>query len=102
MTISKTYKGYDSNNQHVITVTARNATDYINPQEVEAAIEKIKTVATEEIEIITNSLGKLTEDANDAIIVQGTKMTGTFEEIITGIKTIPDQIAEALAELKTE
>ena len=96
----KTYKGYDSNNQHVITVTARNATDYINPQEVEAAIEKIKTVATEEIEIITNSLGKLTEDANDAIIVQGTKMTGTFEEITAGIKTIPDQIAEALAELK--
>lgn len=97
----KTYNGYDSNNQHVVTVTARNATDYINPQEVATAIEKVKTVATEEIGIISNSLGKLTEDANDAIIVQGTKMTGTFEEIITGIKTIPDQIAESLAELKT-
>lgn len=97
----KTYRGYDANGQQVSSATARNATDFINPQEVAAAIEKIKTVATEEVGQITTALAKLTEDATDAVIVQGTKMTGTFEDVNSGIKTIPDQIAEAIAELKT-
>ena len=97
----KSYSGYDSNNQRVSSATARNATDYINPQDVAKAIEKVKTVATEEIERVTTALGKLTEDANDAIIVQGTKKTATFEEVVSGIKTIPNQIVDSIDELKT-
>lgn len=97
----RTYHGYDSNNTPITRATANNATNYINPQEVAAAIQKVKTVAEEEIGRITTALGKLTEDANDAIIVQGTKMTGVFEEVITGIKTIPDQIEASIIELKS-
>lgn len=97
----KTYHGYDSEGKCVSRATANNATDYIDPQQVAQAVDKVKTVAAEEVESITTALGKLTEDATDAIIVQGTKMTATFEEVITGVKTIPDQIGESISDLKT-
>lgn len=97
----KSYHGYDSKGQCVSSATANNATNYIDPAAVAAAVDKVKSVATEEMESITTALGKLTEDASDAVIVQGTKMTATFEEVISGIKTIPGQIGDSLADLKT-
>lgn len=97
----KTYHGYDSEGRCVSSATANDATSYIDPAAVAAAVDKVQSVATEEIERITKALGTLTEDANDAVIVQGTKMTATFEEVITGIKTIPGQVGDSLADLKT-
>lgn len=97
----KSYHGYDAEEKCVSSATAHNATSYIDPAAVAAAVDKVKSVATEEMESITTALGKLTEDANDAVIVQGTKMTATFEEVISGIKTIPGQIGDSLADLKT-
>ena len=97
----KSYSGYDSNGQKVSGATARNATDHINPQDVAKAIEKINTVATEEINRITTAIAKLTDDTNEAIIVQGTKMTATFEDVNSGIKEIPKQIVSSIEELKT-
>lgn len=97
----KSYHGYDAEGKCVSSATAHNATSYIDPAAVAAAVDKVKSVATEEMESITTALGKLTEDANDAVIVQGTKMTATFEEVISGIKTIPGQIGDSLADLKT-
>ncbi len=97
----KSYSGYDNEGKCVSSATAYNATDYIDPAAVAAAVDKVQTVATDEMKNITTALGKLTEDANDAIIVQGTRMTSTFEEVITGINTIPGQIGDSLADLKT-
>ncbi len=97
----KSYRGYDAEGNCVSSATAQSAKTYIDPAAVAAAVDKVRTVATEEMDNITSSLGKLTEDANDAVIVQGTKMTATFEEVITGIKTIPGQIGDSLEELKT-
>ena len=97
----KSYTGYDAEGKCVSSATAQSAKTYIDPEAVAAAVDKVRTVATEEMDNITTSLGKLTEDANDAVIVQGTKMTATFEEVITGIKTIPGQIGDSLEELKT-
>lgn len=97
----KSYRGYDAEGKCVSSATAQSAKTYIDPAAVAAAVDKVRSVATEEMDNITSSLGKLTEDANDAVIVQGTKMTATFEEVITGIKTIPGQIGDSLEELKT-
>ena len=96
-----TYRGYDANGNCVSYATASDATSYIDPAAVAAAVDKVQSVATEEIESITNALGKLTEATEDSIIVQGTKMTGTLEDVITGIKTIPGQVGDSLADLKT-
>lgn len=97
----KSYRGYDAEGKCVSSATAQSAKTYIDPAAVAAAVDKVKTVASDEMDNITSALGKLTEDANDAVIVQGTKMTATFEEVITGIKTIPGQIGDSLEELKT-
>lgn len=97
----KTYHGYDNAGNCVSSATANDANSYINPAEVAAAVDKVKSVATDEMENVAQALGKLTEDANDAVIVQGTKMTATFEEVISGIKTIPGQIGESIEELKS-
>lgn len=97
----KSYRGYDAEGKCVSSATAQSAKTYIDPAAVAAAVDKVRTVATDEMDNITSALGKLTEDANDAVIVQGTKMTATFEEVITGIKTIPGQIGDSLEELKT-
>lgn len=95
------YRGYDSEGKCVSSATANDATNFIDPAAVAAAVDKVQSVATEEMELIATALGKLTEDVNDAIIVQGTKMTATFEEVISGIKTIPGQIGGSIADLKT-
>ena len=97
----KSYRGYDAEGKCVSSATAQSAKTYIDPAAVAAAVDKVRSVATEEMDNITTALGKLTEDASDAVIVQGTKMTATFEEVITGIKTIPGQIGDSLEELKT-
>lgn len=97
----KSYRGYDAEGNCVSSATAIDATTYIDPAAVAAAVDKVRTVATDEMDNITTALGKLTQDASDAVIVQGTKMTATFEEVITGIKTIPGQIGDSLEELKT-
>ena len=97
----KSYRGYDAEGKCVSSATAVDATTYIDPAAVAAAVDKVRSVATDEMDNITTALGKLTEDASDAVIVQGTKMTATFEEVITGIKTIPGQIGDSLEELKT-
>ena len=97
----KSYHGYDSEGKCVSSATASDATGYIDPAAVAAAVDKVKSVAAEEIESITTALGKLTEDANDAIIVQGTNMGATIEDVISGIKTIPGQIGDSISELKT-
>ena len=97
----RSYHGYDNEGKCVSSATANDATDYINPAEIAKAVDNVKNVATEEMENIATAMGKLTEDANDAVIVQGTKMTSTFEEVITGIKSIPGQIGDSLSELKT-
>lgn len=95
------YHGYDANGNCVSSATANDATNYIDPAEIARAVDKIEDVATEEFGLIATALNDLTSDANDAIIVQGTKMTSTFDEVITGIRDIPGQIGGAIADIKT-
>ena len=95
------YHGYDSEGKCVSSATAEDATNYIDPAAVAAAVDKVESVAEEEIELVASDLKKLMDDSEDSIIVQGTKMTATFEEVISGIKTIPGQIGGSLADLKT-
>lgn len=95
------YRGYDSEGKCVSSATAEDATNYIDPAAVAAAVDKVESVAEEEIELVASDLKKLMDDSEDSIIVQGTKMTATFEDVISGIKTIPGQIGGSLADLKT-
>jgi hypothetical protein len=52
--------------------------------------------------IICNALNNIAPDADEAIIVQGTKMTETIEEICTALKEIPASIVNSVSEISLQ
>ena len=97
METPKTYVGYDSQGNRVVSCTAANANEYINPAEVQAAIDNVSSVATEQMGLISSALSNLTSDANEAVIVQGTKMTGVIEELCGAIEGVPSSIYDKIS-----
>lgn len=95
----KTYHGYDKDGNCITTSTAEDANNYINPEEVKAAVENLENVLKEQFKGITDALRGLEQDANEAVIVQGTKMGGTIDETCTAIDGIPEQIMSGISEL---
>lgn len=92
METPKTYNGYDKDNNCIVTVTAYDANNIVNPDEVKAAIEGVKQAASEAATSIVSALNQITPDADEAVIVEGTKMTGVIEELCTTIGQLPDKV----------
>ena len=99
MVSPKTWRGYDKDGNVLCSVTAVDANEYINPAEVQAAIEKVESTAESGIDSIVAALNNVEPDASDAIIVQGTRMTETIEQACDAIKQVPGKIVETIAEL---
>ena len=99
MTEPKTFHGLNSEGQEIASCTARSATEYLDPNEVKQAIDNLVSVFEEEMNNIANALRDTTTDANEAIIVQGTKMTGTIEDTADSIAQIPAQVIDSFNEL---
>lgn len=95
----KTYHGYDKDGQCITSKTAEDANNYINPEEVKQAITNLENVLKEQFKGITDALRGIEQDANEAVIVQGTKMGGTIDETCTAIEGIPDQIMSGISGL---
>ena len=102
MKTPKTYIGYDSQGNRVGSCTAVDANEYINPSEVQAAIDNVEIVATEQMGLIVSALNSITDDASEAVIVQGTKMTSTIEEVVEALGKIPESITDSISSLYTE
>lgn len=102
MTAPITYRGYSSDGNLVTTVTAVNADTYINPSEVKSAIDNLESVAEEQMNNICNALNNVAPDADEAVIIQGTKMTDTIEEICTTLKSLPSTLSDSLTEIYTQ
>ena len=98
----KTYRGYNSEGKVIVQQTAQDANDVINPQEVRAAIEHVKEVFSDEMYKLARSLRAITDDANEAIIVQGTKMDKTIEETAKVLEQIPGQVTNGIDSLYDE
>ena len=95
----KTYHGYDKDGKCITTSPAEDANNYLNPEEVKQAITNLENVLKEQFKGITDALRGIEQDANEAVIVQGTKMSGTIEETCTAIDGIPEQIMSGISEL---
>ena len=102
MLAPKTYRGYDQEGNVVVTVTAYDANQYLNPTEVKAAIDNLESVAQDAINKISNALMNVAPDANEAVIVQGTKIQGTIEDVCSAIKTLPGTIVDNVSSMYTE
>jgi len=95
------YKNVNGTEQEVASCAAKDATEYLDPNEVKSAIDNLINVFQEEMNNIANALRDTTKDTNEAIIVQGTKMTGTVEDTADSIAKIPSQVVESFQQLYT-
>ena len=91
--------GYNDEGKCVASGTATDATTLLNPAEVKAAVANLEAVFTEEMQRIASALRDMTADANESVIVQGTKMDKPIEETVTAILQIPGQVSSSYSEL---
>ena len=88
----ETYTAYDKDGNVIGTYTAEDTNNYINPSEVKAALDNLKTVFQEQMKNIARALNDIELDAGDAIIVQGTKMDEEIREMAQAISSdVPTQ-----------
>lgn len=80
----QTYTGYDEDNNVIITRKAENAENYINPKEVRAAIENIKTVVDTGLKQIASSIEKV-ECGKETLVVADKTMQPIVEELAAQI-----------------
>ena len=94
-----TYRGYNSENNCIASCTAQDANQWINPEEVQRAIAKVEEVFKEEMRAVGNGLQDIVYDADESVIVQGTKMGPTIEETARAINSLPSQAMEGISTL---
>ena len=99
MLAPRKYYGYNRESKCIASCQAEDATTKINPVEVLKALENLESVFTESMNRIASALRDMSNDANEAIIVQGTKMTGAIEDTADSIAQIPSQVVESFHEL---
>ena len=68
----------------------------INPAEVQAAIDNVKSVFEEQLNNVASSLRDISQDADEAIIVQGTSMEGTIEDTATLLTQVSGQVTQGI------
>ena len=91
-----TYRGYDKDGTCITQHTGVDANTQINPAEVKAAIDNVKAVFDEQMQAVATSLTKISEDAEEAIIVQGTNMGQTIEDTANVLKELGGQVTAGI------
>lgn len=97
-----TYRGFNQEGTCIVQRTGTDANTQINPEQVKAAIENVKTVFAEQMQLVAKSLTNISEDADEAVIVQGTNMTENIEQtasILTELSSTLTQGIDGLYDL---
>ena len=94
-----TYRGYDQDGTCIIQRTGVDANTQINPADVKAAIENVKAVFAEQMQNVAKSLTNISEDAEEAVIVQGTNMSKTIEDTATILSQLAEQVTTGIESL---
>ena len=97
METPKTYYGFDKDNVQIVSCTANDANEIVNPETVKAAIDAVEQAASSGTQDIIGALNSVAPDADDAVIVQGTKMTGVIEEVCSALETIPGSVLDSVS-----
>ena len=96
-----TYSGYDANG-NAATVTAQDANGDINPSEVESAVNNLQSTLESQFKELSSALRGVEQDANDAVVVQGSKIGGAIEETCSVLESVPNSIMGRIGNLKSE
>lgn len=99
METPRTYRGYNNEGTCVAKCSAQDANKWINPAEVQQAINNVEQIFTEQMRTVGNALQNIEYDAEEAIIVQGTNMGKTIEDTVRAINMLPGQAMQGISEL---
>lgn len=95
----KVYRGYNNEGNCLITKTAVDANTQINPADVKAAIDNIKTVFDEQMKMLASALTDVSTNAEEAIIVEGTSMGPAIEEVATVLMSLSEKLTSGFDDL---
>ena len=98
----ETWAGYDQDGNEINRYTATDANTDINPAEVKAAIEKVKTSCDDEMKKITYKLNGLTDNALKAMRVENMTLSDFIVAISDVINNFGSEIAKILEPLINE
>lgn len=103
MEAQKTYTGYGSKNEVLAYATAKSAKEYIDPDRVKAALENFNNVVKESMDAIIQSINTIiAPDAQEAVIVEGTRITPVLEDVNEAISMYANKMIEDLSILYEE
>ena len=93
----KVYYGYDEKGQNVSYAKAVDATELINPADVQTAIDNVKTTFDEQFKSIADALMTMVKpDIEEAVIVQGCNMGGTIEDTATLLTQVSGEVTAGI------
>ena len=95
----ETWAGYDEEGKEIKRFRAADANADINPEEIQAAIENVKTACDEQMEGMTDKLNGLTDNALQALKVEGMTLSEFITTIGDVINTFGAEIAKILEPL---
>lgn len=88
LTSHKVYNAYDKDGKYVTTYTATDVTtEYINPIEIQEAIDNLEEVCTEQFKLIGDRLNEIAPNVGSAITIGETNMQVTIQEIAEQVNT---------------
>ena len=104
--LPKKYAGYDEKDKEIVRLQARDVNEFLDIAGVEAQLNNINTTIETEINNICKKLKDIiTNDSEDdyvdinALVIEGTNMSGVLEDIITELKSLPEQMQDSLSDI---
>lgn len=91
----ETWAGFDEEGKEIKRFKAADANNDINPEEVAAAIEKVKAACDEQMSGMSDKLNGLTDNALQALKVEGM----TLQEFITAIGDVINGFGSEIAQI---
>ena len=98
----KTYPITNAEGEKIGSVTAADALNFINPNQVSAKIDEINNLVDTDIKKIKKVLTDYAEDSDEAMIIEGASMKKPIEEFTDSIEEVPGAIKSSLEELKNQ
>ena len=79
-----TYSGYNEKGKCIVTRTAQDANEFINPSEVQAAIETVIN-CLDVYDSVTNGLKNLINDSDKSVVANLKSLGGKTENVMNAI-----------------
>ena len=96
-----TYTGYDKDGNVVGSRTSENADSYIDLSSIKTNSNKVSSVMEEQINKIQKALREIVDDANQALVVNSTKIGPSIEDFIDSLEGLKGTVSSDMSSIYT-